>query len=188
MKNKFIYILIFLTSIFYRAQTITIKQLSECQNGLYSCPSYTNAKDTNNLLDKYIGVWKGIYADGRSYEFHFIKKDDDGDSGDRKWDILIGRMIVKTNNGNIIYNSLNNNDLNSMGGFYFDKDLKKYKLSYTANADCNDGGYIYLSFPDPNNLNQMKLVFMQDMDIITSCPAGYKTVIPDAKDIILTKQ
>ncbi len=29
---------------------------------------------------------------------------------------------------------------------------------------------------------------MQDMDIITSCPTGYKKVIPDAKDIILTKQ
>jgi len=188
MKNRIIYTLLILGIVSCKAQTITLKQLSECQNGLYPCPSYTNAKDTDNLLEKFVGIWKGTYTDGRTYEFRFTKKSDDGEPNERKWDILIGKMVVKTSNGNVLYNSLNNNDLNSIGGFYFDKELKKYQMSYTANADCNDGGYVYLSFPDSNNLNQMKLVFMQDMDIIASCPNGYKTVITDAKAIMLTKQ
>lgn len=188
MKDKIFYILFLLGITFYKSQTITIQQLSECHNDLYPCPSYTNAKDTTNLLGKYIGIWKGTYTDGRTYELHLTKKNDDGDPGDRKWDILMGRIIVKASNGNIIYSSINNNDLNSIGGLYFDQNLTKYKMYYSANANCNDKGYVYLSFLYPNNLNQLKLVFMQDMDIIASCPAGYKTVIPDAKDIILTKQ
>ncbi|MDR3023918.1 DUF6705 family protein [Chryseobacterium sp.] len=188
MKNKLVYILIVFTSIFYKSQTISLDELSQCENGP-NCPDYKYLKDTNNRLNKFIGIWKGTYTDGRTYEFHFVKKENDGGWFNEKfWDKLIGRFIVKDNIGNIIYTSMNNNDLNSMSGYYFDKELKKYKMSYTANADCNDGGYIYLSFPDPNNLNQMKLVFMQDMDIIASCPNGYKTIIPDAKGIILTKQ
>jgi hypothetical protein len=188
MKNKIMYILLLLGFISYKAQTITLKQLSECQANLYPCPSYEYAKDTSNLLGKFVGIWKGTYTDGRTYEFRFTKKENDGDPNERKWDILIGKMIIKSSNGNTIYNSLNNNDLNSMNGYYFDQELKKYKMSFTANADCNDGGYIYISFPIPNNLNQMSLLFVQDRDIIQSCPSGYKTLIPDAKTITLTKQ
>ena len=186
MKNKIIYLVFILGIIFCKSQVITLKQLSECQSDLYPCPSYTNAKDVDNLLGKFEGTWKGAYTDGRTYELHFTKKNDDGD--DRKWDILIGKMLVKSSNGDIIYTFLNNNDLNRISGFYFDKELKKYSMHYTANAKCNDGGYIYISFPDPNNLNQMRFVFMQDMDISSGCPYGYKKVIPDAKPIMLTKQ
>jgi len=188
MKNKIICTLFTLGIVFCKAQIISLKQLSECQADLYPCPSYTNAKDTDNLLGKFVGIWKGMFTDGRSYELHFVKKIDDGDPNGRKWDILIGKMLVKTSNGSILYTSLNNNDLNSIEGLYFDKALAKYKMYYSASAECNDKGYVYLSFPNPNNLSQMKLVFMQDMDIIASCPSGYKTMIPDAKAIILTKQ
>ncbi|WP_131797264.1 DUF6705 family protein [Chryseobacterium kwangjuense] len=185
MKNKIVILVLVIMSFSFKAQLITLKQLSECQAGLYPCPSYTNAKDVDNLLGKFEGVWKGTYEDGRTYEFHFSKKNDDGD--DRKWDVLNGRMLAKSSSGSILYNSLNNNDL-SISGYFFDKDLKKYTMSYTANAKCNDSGYIYISFPDSSNLTQLKLVFMQDLDIGWDCPSGYKTVIPDAKAIILTKQ
>ncbi|WEK69137.1 MAG: hypothetical protein P0Y62_14955 [Candidatus Chryseobacterium colombiense] len=190
MKNKIIYTLLFLTIIMScKAQTITLQQLSECQADLYPCPNYTNAKDIDNLLGKFVGIWKATYADGRTYEFHFTKKIDDGELNERKWDILIGRMLIKKDDGTILENSISAlDDKTHFNGFFFDKSLSKYQMYYSGNADCNDKGYVYLSFPDSNNLNQMRLVFMQDMDIIASCPSGYKTVMPDAKDIILTKQ
>ena len=61
-------------------------------------------------------------------------------------------------------------------------------MYYSGFAECNDKGYVYLSFPNPNNLNQMRLVFMQDLDIVLGGCFLYKTVIPDANPIMLTKQ
>jgi len=187
MKNKIGYTLLILGIVSCRAQTISLDQLSQCEKA--NCPEYTTVKDTNNRLNKFTGIWKGTNSDGRVYEFSFVKKENDGGWFNQKfWDKLIGRFVVKNNTGNILYTSMNANDLNAIEGFQFDKNLIKYQMYYSGNAECNDKGYVYLSFPDPSNLNQMKLVFMQDMDIIASCPNGYKTVIPDAKGIILIKQ
>lgn len=190
MKNKIIYVLLLLGFISYKAQTITLKQLSECQADLYPCPSYDYAKDTSNLLGKFVGIWKGTYTDGRTYEFRFTKKENDGGwFNERFWDILVGRMLVKNNTGTVLENTLTSLDNKTFfKGNFFNKELNKYQLYYSGNADCNDKGYVYISFPDSNNLNQMKLVFVQDRDIIQSCPSGYKTVMPDAKAIMLTKQ
>lgn len=189
MKNKIIYILFFLGIITCKAQTISLDQLSQCENGP-NCPDYIYLKDTNNRLNKFVGTWKGTYIDGRTYEFHFTKKENDGGWFNEKfWDRLKGRLLVKNSNGQVLFNTLNLSDQDALfSGYYFDKDLIKYQMSFTANAECNDKGYVYLSFPNPNNLNHIKLVFMQDLDIASNCPSGYKTVIPDAKDIILTKQ
>lgn len=188
MKNKIIYVLLFLVTIIScKSQTISLDQVSQCESG--NCPPYTSIKDTSNRLDKYVGVWKGTYTDGRVYEFHFIKKLDFSLYGGKPADMIIGRMSAKNNSGVFLENSLNMQDGKThFNGLEFNKALTKYQMYYSGNADCNDKGYVYLSFPDPNNLNQMKLLFTQDRDIIASCPSGYKTVIPDGKNIILTKQ
>lgn len=190
MKKIIIFTVLVVGAIFCKSQTITLKQLSECQADLYPCPNYTNAKDVTNSLAKFAGTWKGSSIDGRKYEFHFTKKEDDGGWLNEKfWDILIGRLIVIGTDGSVLANTLNTSDAKThFEGYFFNKDLTKYQLYYSGNAECNDKGYVYLSFPDPNNLNQMKLVFMQEPDIIASCPDGYKTVMPDAKAIMLAKQ
>ncbi|UOU99698.1 hypothetical protein MUU74_07010 [Chryseobacterium daecheongense] len=187
MKNNIIYIMLFIGLLSCKAQTISLDQLSQCENGP-NCPDYLYLKDTNNRLNNFVGIWKGTYAeDGRTYEFHFTKKENDYSFG-KYWDILIGRILVKKDNLEIA-NTLNSSDQDAMfSGFIFDKYLKKYEMYYSGNADCNDKGRVYISFPDPNNLNQMRLVFIQDMDIVENCPNGYKTVIPDAKILMLTKQ
>ncbi|WP_344823543.1 DUF6705 family protein [Chryseobacterium ginsenosidimutans] len=187
MKNKIIYTFLFLTTILScKAQTISLDQLSQCENKP-DCPDYIYLKDTNNRLDKFVGVWKGTYTDGRTYEFHFTKKENNYTFG-KYWDIIKGRLLIKTPNGQELANTLSASDDNTLfGGFIFDKNLIRYQMYYSGNAECNDKGYVYLSI-DPNNINQMKLYFMQDMDIIASCPNGYKTVIPDAKTLTLTKQ
>ncbi|EJL67917.1 DUF6705 family protein [Chryseobacterium populi] len=190
MKNKINYILLFFTIIIScKAQTISLDQLSQCENGP-DCPDYVYLKDTNNRLNKFVGTWKGTYTDGRTYEFRFTKKENDGGYFNEKFcDILKGRLLVKIPSGQELENTLTVSDNDTrFDGHYFDKNLIKYQMYYSGYAECNDKGYVYLSFPNPNNLNQMKLVFMQDMDIVSKCPSGYKTVMPDAKALILTKQ
>lgn len=188
MKNKFFIIIVcFTISISCKAQIVSLDVMSQCIGN--NCPNYTHVKDTNNRLDKFVGVWKGTFTDGRTYEFHFIKKENDGGWFNEKfWDKLIGRFIVKNSTGNVLYSILNVNDLEAIEGLEFVQNLTKYQMYYSGYAECNDKGYVYLSFPDPNNLTQMKLVFMQDMDIIEDGCTFYKTVMPDAKAIILTKQ
>ncbi|WP_131797231.1 DUF6705 family protein [Chryseobacterium kwangjuense] len=188
MKNKIIILTLLVIPFIFKAQTVSLDQMSQCERGI-NCPDYTYVKDTNNRLDKFVGTWKGVYTDGKTYELHFTKKENDGGWFNKKfWDKLIGRMLVKSSDGSVLYTSLNNDDLNSITGFQFDKNLKKYRMYYSANGNCNDKGYIFVSFPDSNNLTQMKLVFMQDLDISFSCPSGYKIVIPDNKVIMFTKQ
>jgi len=187
MKNKIFYILFSLATIFCKAQIISLDQISQCENG--NCPNYNSVKDTNNRLNKFSGIWKGTYTDGRLYEFQFIKKTDFSLYGGKKWDMLIGKIMIKSTNGVIVESSINSSDDNThFNGLEFDKALIKYQMYYSGNAECNDKGYVYISFPDPNNLNQMKLVFIQDMDIVSKCPDGYKTVMHDGKALILTKQ
>ncbi|ROI00317.1 DUF6705 family protein [Chryseobacterium daecheongense] len=187
MKNKIIYLLFILGILSCKAQTISLDQLSQCENG--NCPNYTPIKDVNNRLDKFVGIWKGTHTDGRMYEFHFTKKNDFILYGGKPRDMIIGRILIKTNNGTELENTINTTDGQThFNGFEFDKNLIKYQMYYSGNADCNDKGYVYISFPDSNNLNQMRLVFIQDMDIIASCPNGYQTVMPDAKILLLTKQ
>ena len=170
-----------------KAQTISLDQLSQCKP-TKNCPDYVYLKDTNNRLNKFVGTWKGTYSDGRSYELHFTKKENDYTFG-KYWDVLKGRLLIKSSTGQELLNTLSVTDDNtSFSGFYFDENLKKYQLYYSGNADCNDKGYVYVSFPDPTNLTQMELVFVQDRDIIASCSNAYKTVMPSGKKIILTKQ
>ncbi|MGE8433876.1 DUF6705 family protein [Chryseobacterium joostei] len=187
MKNNTIILIFILGTISCKAQVISLEQVSQCENG--NCPQYTSIKDVNNRLDKYVGTWKGSYTDGRSYEFQFIKKTDYSRWGCKPRDLILGRIQIKKADGTLILNNLNASDSNaSIKGLEFDKNLIKYQMYYSGNAECNDKGYVYLFFPDPNNLNQMKLTFMQELDIIVSCPSGYKTLMPDAKAIMLTKQ
>ena len=186
-KTKYTLFLAIISLISCKAQTISLDALSQCENKP-NCPDYVYLKDTNNRLNKFIGVWKGTYSDGRTYEFHFTKKENDYSYG-KYWDILKGRMLVKTANGLILENTIGTSDQeNYFNGYYFDSSIEKYKLYYSGNAECNDKGYVYLWFPNTNDLTQMNLQFIQDLDIIQSCPIGYKTVMPDAKTIILTKQ
>lgn len=187
MKSKIIYIVFLLGIIFCKSQIISLDQLSQCENG--NCPNYTSVKDTNNRLDKFVGIWKGTYSNGRIYEFHFSKKNDFILYNGKPRDMIIGRMLVKMNDGTELENTINSIDSEThFNGLEFYKDLVRYQMYYSGNAECNDKGYVYLSFPDPNNLSQLKLVFVQDNDIIASCPNTYQTVMPNAKALILTKQ
>lgn len=187
MKNTITIVLFFISFFSYKAQIISLDQISQCENN--NCPDYSSIKDTNNRLDKFVGTWKGTYTDGRIYEFHFIKKLDFSLYEGKPWDMIIGKILVKDNTGNILENSINvSDDSTHLNGYSFDKNLKGYKLYYSGNADCNDKGFVYIYFKDLNNLSQLSLMFLQDYDIVANCPNNFKTIMPNGKVIRLIKQ
>ncbi|NML58641.1 DUF6705 family protein [Chryseobacterium cheonjiense] len=187
MKNIITLILFLISFLPYNAQIISLDQISQCEN--INCPEYSSIKDISNRLDKFVGTWKGSFTDGRTYEFHFIKKSDFSLYGEKPWDLLIGKILVKDNNGNILETTINlPDDSTHFNGYLFDKNLKGYKLYYSGNAECNDKGFVYIYFKEPSNLSQLSLMFLQDYDIVANCPNGYKTIMPNNKIIRLIKQ
>ena len=98
MKNKIVYTLFLLGIIMScKAQIVSLDVMSQC-NGT-NCPDYTYVKDTNNRLNKFVGTWKGTYTDGRTYEFHFVKKENDGGwFMENFWINFMGRVMEKRAN------------------------------------------------------------------------------------------
>jgi hypothetical protein len=64
-------LVLIMTCFIFKAQAVSLDIISQCEKA--NCPDLTSVKDTNNLLNKFIGVWKGNYSDGRTYEIQFIK-------------------------------------------------------------------------------------------------------------------
>lgn len=78
--NLFILILI-ISSFSCKAQTVaTLQQMEECRKrpkrGVEPCPgmeNVTHVKDTENRLDKFVGIWKGTF-NGKQVELKLEKK------------------------------------------------------------------------------------------------------------------
>lgn len=200
MINK-IFIVALIVSMFnmvYSQERIgTLYQMEECVNrpnhDEMGCPDLedvTYVKDIDNRLDKFIGVWKGIYED-KTYEFRFDKKTKFGEY-EIKWDMLIGRLLVKNSSNVVVYNSLNTSDSNTdMYGDNFQRNTYMFSWGSKNNSYCNDSGVIFVEVKK-NNPNKMRLHFDRDKTIYNAhkCPnySTYRTVIPENTELILTKQ
>lgn len=195
MKNILFIFTFLLITISFKAQVIgTLEQFEECRNrpnrDQEGCPDLDNityVKDTNNRLNQFVGIWKGNYG-GKQYEIHFEKKLQYGD--DRKWDRIFGRMIIKDNQGNIIYNSLNQSDKDiSFFGANFQH--RAYVMHFVGNYDCLESGNVFIE-TRLNNPNEMTLYYSQDKDGLLNpakCPnfSSFVPLLPQEK-MILTKQ
>ena len=186
MKNIFFIILTIFTTTF-NAQTVSLETMAQCYSNPQTCPDNPEyVKDVNGLLDKYIGTWKGT-LDGKTYEFNFIKKQNVGETGKTKWDILIGRLKITNANGVEEFNNFNKSDDDANLGYNFQPNLNTYLVWFSGNKiGCNDSGYLYLRKPDTST--KLKIDFYQMADIITEDCSNVKTTIPSNKIINLTKQ
>ncbi|MDF2934238.1 MAG: hypothetical protein K0R36_3569 [Chryseobacterium sp.] len=192
MKNIIRILIIFtLTIISCKAQTVSLETLAKCQqeNPPFPCPeNYNYVKDINNLLNKYVGTWKGN-LNGKVYEFNFIKKENVGD--DIKDDRLIGRFKVINSIGTVLYNTLNETNDNETFflGRNFQPDLEAYMVYFVGNSACVEYGDVYLRIY-PSTPNQMTVYFHPDNDISVegSCPPNFVPTIPYKTTIHLTKQ
>lgn len=184
-------ILILIICISCKAQTtISIDEAATYRKTAEGIPeSVQFVKDTQNKLQQFVGTWKGSY-DGKQYEITLEKKENYGNYS-IKWDKLIGRMLVKDNSGNIIYNSMNKADYDTF--FWGDTfQYRTYVMSFVGNYDCLESGDVFIETL-PNKPNQMTLYYSQDKDgLITSpsqCPnfSTFISLLPKDK-MTLTKQ
>lgn len=189
MKNIVVLAMMVLWVINIKAQrTISLREAYKYnkEEGIPEGISY--AKDVNNELDKFSGIWKGTY-DGKIYEFRFDKKIKFGEY-DIKWDEIIGRALIKEFNGKILYDDLSVSDKN-VRLFGIDFQNQTYVLNFSANSYCNDSGAIFIEIKK-DNPNKMRLYFDRDKTIYNAqkCPnySTYRTVIPENIELILTKQ
>ncbi|MGU3375774.1 DUF6705 family protein [Chryseobacterium sp. M5A1_1a] len=184
MKNIF-YITLLMFGTLCNAQTVTLESMAQYEPGSY--PNADYVKDTNGLLNKFIGTWKGVF-NGKSYEVNLIKKENVGD--EIKWDKLIGKLKITASNGTIEFNNFNQlEDDNFFRGTNFQKNLKFYKMIFPGAqaTGCIDTGTIYLGVK-ADTPNILAINFLADYDIVEQDCSNFQTTIPSRKSITLTKQ
>jgi len=200
MKNIVLVLSILLAGISCKAQVIgTLEQFEECSKrpnrDELGCPDLDNityVKDTNNRLNQFVGIWKGTSGE-KNYEIKLEKKVNykDEPSDEKAWDMIIGRMLIKDNLGNTIYNSMNKPDKETyFSGYNFQN--RSYLMYFVANADCNDSGDVFIEI-SKDNPNKMYLNFSRDNGLLfnldAKCP-DYSTYVPllPKEKMTLTKQ
>jgi hypothetical protein len=156
---------------------------NELQDGAY-------IKDLNNVLDKYVGTWKGVY-DTKNYEFEVIKFTEEHTDGilNYKEDLLLIRYKVTTNSGTELVNTLNlsNNHMHTINGSYLTTN-GTYVLSYLGTkGECGQNGTVYISVSGTNN-NTMRLGLYVDGEIYPECTTGPAEEILSTTGILLIKQ
>lgn len=189
---KSIIILLLIHSVFCEAQkTISLDQAyqySKSEDGIPEDVTYV--KDVDNRLDKFTGTWKGSYGD-KIYEITFEKVINNGGS-EIYWDKVYGKLLVRSNEGDILYNSMNStiSDHNILYGINFQKNV--YMLNFINNTSCNDEGVVFIEITK-SSPNKMTLFFSRDREILfnikENCP-NYETYVPllPSEKMILTKQ
>jgi hypothetical protein len=187
MKNIILFIGLCLFVNCNAQQILPLEKLGELRRIGEGAPEGTTSiRDVNNLLDKYVGTWKGTYAD-KSYEIVFVKH--------TKYSLLIKDQLLMrykiTSNGLVIEDNLNTPDNNSIigRGDYLDKNA--YIISYYGREfNCGQTGNIFIYLANKNDLTKIKLFLVPDHEFVdpNKCPNGVdKQVFP--KDVmILTKQ
>jgi hypothetical protein len=180
MKTKlFIIFILSITFFNCKSQIVPVEDLIQYRSLEDGLPEgTTHVKDVNNLLDKYVGTWTGIY-NNRLYEFIIEKVTNE--SVGILWDEL--NLYYKiTQNGEIIEDttSLMPNYQNNTGGLIQQVpdfmlatgDLlmnRTYTFNYNGrNADCGQFGTIYISVGWDNNPNKMKLYLLPGGDHFSS--------------------
>jgi hypothetical protein len=145
-------------------------------------------KDVNNLLDKYVGIWKGTY-DSKKYEFRITKFTETRERV--KEDILLIRYIITEANGTEIENTtmLPDNNYLVVRGDYIDR--SSYLLTYIGKkGNCGQSGTIFISTSIKSNYNQMLLSLEPEQMLISAkdCPNGRAQQIIPHEQIILSKE
>ncbi len=188
---KYFTFTIFFLSLSCKSQnTATLQQMEECSRrpnrGREGCPDLQGVKfvkDTDNRLDRFVGTWKGTF-NGKQVELKLEKKEDFG-RWDVKWDKLMGKIRVKDNQGNIIFDSFQDpeEDANPYGVNF---QGSSYEMRFSGKDECEDYGILFININSvPINGTKMKLHYFRDGDVVdtATCP----TLLPE-NDMELTKQ
>ena len=146
-------------------------------------------KDVNNILDKYVGTWKGTYGN-KKYEFSISKSVRTFET--MKFDRLLIRYIVTDLNGNVIDDTTSFPDSSTYimkGRYYIDGG---YYLTHQAKGgNCAQGGQMLL-YVDESNANAIRMdaIFRNDMGFVdlSECPNMINEYFPTGVIFNLIKQ
>ncbi|RUT67951.1 hypothetical protein D0817_23750 [Flavobacterium cupreum] len=192
MKKIFILGIILLFALSCKAQTIEpIEKAIDYRTSENGIPDNTYLKDINNLLNKYVGTWKGSY-EGKNYTLFIVKNTSKFDKITE--DILLTRYLITSSNGTVLEDTRNVPDNNTyvIKGNYFSKDLTSYASDFTGkNSLCGNAGTVFIRTKNAAN-TLMSLGFEPDKIMISeeTCP-GFKLAeltFPRNNSIMLTKQ
>lgn len=189
MKKLLILGLIILSNLSGKAQDIkpleTKMNYYSIETGLPKNISYF--KDVNNLLDKYVGTWKGTLGT-RIYEFRITKYTDIYDG--LKEDKLLIRYLITTTSGSVVEDTRSTTDINcSIKGDFFQK--SSYVLNYYGKqTECGQTGVVFIGMVKNSNNTQMKLFLSQDQVFLDTqtCPNGRAPQVLPLDQVLLTKQ
>ncbi|MCO6174886.1 hypothetical protein NHF50_07485 [Flavobacterium sp. NRK F10] len=152
----------------------------------YDVPEGYYIKDVNNLFDKYIGTWTGIY-DGKNYEF-VVTKYTSSFLEIAMDELIIRYKITDASTGNVIIDTTPLLDDSPMmiTGSYLDENGETYHLEYMGeDFICGQNGYVLIAVV--NNNTQMNLAYAVKGEKTTDCLTGTaEQVLPPF--ITLTKQ
>ncbi len=190
MKKILILGFIILLNLSCKAQTILpleeVAKYLDSGNGIPK--NITYIKDVNNILDKYLGTWKGTY-NSRNYEFIITKYT--SNYKNLLEDKLLMRYVISDSNGTIIEDTRALPDTSSyvIKGDYWEK--SSYFLYYMGKESlCGQKGGIIIDIQPNSNDSKIRLFFMEQQEILSlkDCPNGNAIQIMPVNDLILTKQ
>lgn len=175
-----------------KSQTISLEQAAQCRDTPNCSMNYDYAKDLNNTLNKYVGIWKGTY-NGRIYEMKFNKSLYEDFIG-TKSDEIKGRLRITTT-GNLslsIFDNFNEPDdaKTHFSGLGLTTDLQGYRMIFAGPVPkgCINHGTVSLHI-NSNTPNQMKIKYWSYNDIaVGECPSTFSQTFPEEQEILLTRQ
>ena len=182
-----------LTTFSCKAQIVPVEQVIDTYDNVEEGVT-TYIKDVNNVLDDYVGIWKGT-QDNREYTFIITERTIVFDEEENiNADVLLMRhLIIDSTTFEIIEDATAISDedvpsegalfkLNSSGGltymfYYIGVDEDK--------VECGQSGDVFITLK--NNNTQMYLILMPSYST-GNCTTGLAEQVLPTEGILLTKQ
>ena len=188
MKKITILIIVLTTSFLScKAQVIPVEKHRDYINNEIEIVDGTYIKDINNVLPKFIGIWKGTY-NSKNYEFKIIKSTKEF-LGIKK-DQLLMRYKITANNGTVIENTLSlpNDSPFVMQNGYVAKS-GSYVFSYIGkNVACGQNGWVFMGILNNSNNKKAKLFLSVKGETYPECTTGTAEQILPMEQMELIKQ
>jgi len=152
-------------------------------------PQGAYLKDIHGDLDKFVGVWKGVY-EGKNYEFTIVSSK--GGNSKVIMDRLLIRFKVSDNSGVELVSTYNVSVSSPyiITGRYLSTDRKDYTLQYIGfDNKCGQSGWVTIK-EAPTDSTKIKLALSVSGGTWPSCEQDEEVdqVLPINQGIILTKQ